>query len=877
MAKGIQDIGVGFGYLYMTDVTGTQILATQPNTVSGVRNMRQQGTSTAPIVASRPAVGELRVLSVASIGSITNIDIYGINQIGANIAVTSSTTSVVAGQIAAAINAYTASPVNFTAQAINNIVYLFSPANAQPGYPNYNGASITVSVTDPSIQTSTTPTTNGSTQFSNSYDDVFGFRFLLDADYGPAGVPGSQPATPTSTAYAIEITEYFTVRGMQSGIVTINSTIATDRLLNLNRTCAFTQIIVDTQASAATDVLAFIQTIGFVEGDEIRLRNTNPSRVPVLEDATVSTSPIATKNIYLIDQAPFSITGYLSINLQLRNDPSLGFIWVETGRSISDGVITTTRSQIASDANLGLIKPKGLYHITDIGDEGVYVFGLSPSEIETTGTLLRYVPKNYSDTWRTDMSLPTVGDKVRYYQNVYTSVTGAVGSTPDTDTTNWAVVSKLIKNNYELQSHTVGINNVGLLGTWPILWERDTHNNFISQSFYAFTALSRNAFEIFLWKETNATDCSSNTVIDGIFDCANSMGSVIGNIILSGAKYENNFMPPGSFVLENYLANSNTSVYDNYITVFAYNRITEAGLIHTNGAAGAYFYQIGGNEVQGAIHNCTISSAGLQEITGFNIATGCVFRNSTFGGSSIVRFCTIGGQSTLENCVFSAPLGVFNMEGSEITGNSTVTLNDTGGRILYNSKIHNSTVTINANTYDLNSVCITNSSFTFTANANSLNSTIENSTLNFTGSLSVATIIAIATTGTPTIGFSGYISPTSTNGTATLDLDLPSVFSAGVLTIDPNLQFTSQILLTTTIPRNITEVVGLPLYEVEFINITSNAITFTTTSASTITGNEIAGTAASFTITSYPTFAVDRLYMNNIFSINTITRTTILI
>jgi len=322
MAKGIQDLGIGLGYLYKTKPDGVTIVAVEKNTADGVRSMKTQGTTNGPVIADRPAVGTIVVNSVASVGSITAITIGGVNQIGANINVSSSTASVVAAQIADAINRY--SPVgtdDFTAQAVGATVYVFSPSNTGS---TSNGLTITVSATDPSINTSTTPLNNGSSQ-NAVYDTIFGYRFFIDADYGSAGTPGGGTATPTSLTYAAEITEYITLRGLQSGIFTTTATIASDSITSLTRCSAITQVLVSNQGGAATDVLAFIQTEGFAVGDEIQLSSSAPgTQVPTLEDANVTTSTVGTPNLYLTDEASFVMDSYTSITLQLRNIPGTG-------------------------------------------------------------------------------------------------------------------------------------------------------------------------------------------------------------------------------------------------------------------------------------------------------------------------------------------------------------------------------------------------------------------------------------------------------------------------------------------------------------------------------------------------------------------------
>jgi hypothetical protein len=873
MAKGIQDIGNGFGYLYMTDVAGTQIVATQPNTLSGVRNMRQQGTSTAPIVASRPAVGTITVNSVAGIGSITAITILGGNQLGATINVTSAVASVVAGQIAAAINAYTAAPVNFTAQAVNDVVYVFSPANAQPGYTTYNGATITVTVTSPTIQTTTTNTTNGSTQFGESYDDVFGYRFWLNADYGPTGVSGSLPASPTSLLYTIEVTDYFTVRGLQSGIVTLDTAIVSDRISGITRKCAITQLIVDTQGGAANDTLAFIQTEGFVEGDEIRLRGSNPVNTIRVEDATNSTSTIAYKNIYLINKIPFEVNGYLSINLQLYNDASLGFVWVETGRSqVANGVIKRTKLTIYNDIQNGLINPNALYQITNLGDGGTFVKGIATNEIDAVGTMLRAVPKSYADTWRPNMSVPVIGTNVRYYQIVYQNLTGAIGSPPNTDPVNWLPISKTDTNYYEIQAHAVGIDSKNIT-TWPITWERDNHNNFISQSLYAL--FLGDAYETFLWTLSSLTTCSGNTVIDGLFDCANSMGTVIDNTVISGAKFYDNYLSSGSDVSNNYLLN-NSTIYDNYIIAIQGNTLN-GGSINNNGTSTKDFGTIAGCNLQGQIVNCTAGLIGNGAIITCTVDIGGEINNCVFQGGAI-RYTKIGTYSKIFNSSFSLLTTLSNVEACEITGSSVVQIADTGG-CLYQCKINTSNFILDNNTQFTAGLNIYGSTINMVANSASQNSSITNCTLTFTGNFFSADLSSIYTAFTPTIAFSGFVSATGSSMSAILDLDNIAVYNAGTLTINNDLQSCGIFYLQTVAvgPINITDIIGLPTqFEVQFINISGGPIvTFTTTPVATIVANEIAGSAASYSLTGY-LGGFDALWMNKQLG-NVITKATILI
>lgn len=876
MAKGIQDLGIGLGYLYKTLPNGTTIVAVEKNTAEGVRSMKSQGDTNGPVIADRPAVGTITVNSVASIGSITAITIAGVNQIGANINVTSSTASVVATQIARAINNHTpGSGPDYTAQSIGDEVKVFSPANTGS---TSNGLTITVSTTDPSINTTTTPLNNGSSQ-NSVYDTIFGYRFFIDADYGAEGTPGAGTASPTSLLYAAEITEYLTLRGLQSGIYTTSATIASDSITGITRCSAITQVLISNQGGAPTDVLAFIQTEGFAVGDELQLSSAAPgTQVPTLESAPVTTSPVGTPNIYLTSDSAFVMSSYTSITLQLRDVPSVGLAWVETGRSIVDGVVSITRAQVSGAASSGTLKAKTLYWITDLGDGGTFVFGANANQIESTGTMIRMVPKNYADTWRTDMVAPLMGTRVRYYQGVYNSLTGAVGTAPSGDTVNWVLVAKTDTNYYEQQSHAVGLNVTDSITSWPIVWERDGHNNLVSQSAASFSSLGANAYESFLWMERSSNSCAGNTVIDGLFDCANSMGSVIGNMVLSGAKYEGtNRLPSGSSVWQNFIAGGNTRVYNNFITQFAYNEVTASGLVYSNGGAGAYFYQFAGNKVQGVVTNLTSLSSGLKQLGYCVVDLGAEIKDSTFAGTAIVRYLKVGSGSSVRNCIFSAPLGAWNIQLCEVTGASVLTVIDSGAEF-GNSKVHDSTCSFTLAGFDIFNLIASGSTITMTCDATSSGAIVKNSVLVFTGSFTGADISGISTSGTPTIALSGVINPLGSTLTGGLDLDDPSVFSAGVLTIGNDLQLCSTFVLTTTAVRNITEIVGLPtLFDVQFVNTSTDNVTFTTTAAATVAGDEIAGSAATFVIRAYVTGVAGSVWISKYFGLNTIVRANILI
>lgn len=704
MAQGIQDIGNNLGYLYKTLPNGTTIVATERNTKDGARSMREQGAANAPIVAQRPAVGTITVTSVAAVGQITAVTIAAVNQISAvPINVTSAVPSVVAGQISAAINNFTpGSGFNYTAQAVDDVVYVFSPvANGAAA----NGLTISISVTDPSIVTTTTALTNGSSD-AGVYDTSLGYRFYIDANYNGA-------ATPTSLVNAVEITEYMTVRGLQTGIITVSKNVASDRLINLNRSCAITQIIVDTEAGL-TDVLAYIETTGFAEGDEIRLRNLTPSRVTTVEDAAVSTSPIATKNIYLVDQAPFALTGRLSINLQLRNDSSLGFIWVESGRTeVVNGVISLTISQLNALCVANQLKPNALYNVTDLGDFGTIVTAISVNEISGAGRMTRAVPRKvggvgYVECWQPTLAAVAIFSRYRYYNRVYRNTTGivSVGTPPPSDGANWTI--EVINNNnyYRRDVHNVTINQdagVGIITSWPILSESDNLNNVVSQTESYFNSTGVNAYEFFQWQLPIASPITvyNNTVSDSIFDIGNFNCPVYNCILTNGSEFISNDTPVTAVKVAN-LTTSGSQITSN--TIYEVSNVTaESCTFITN----QNLYLRDSNFVNTSLSNnvsCDILDCNITDSNISSNINGCAiyeiqgkynisFNDSTFI-SNVTGFNDVGGFNQINSNVNT---NIIDVTGSLFFINSNQNIIIQYNIVIYNGYISNNNNTVPAN------------------------------------------------------------------------------------------------------------------------------------------------------------------------------------
>lgn len=344
---GISNLGNGNGYLYATDKDNTKIIAIALNNADGVRKMREIGTVVAPIAANRSAYSVIEVTAAAATGALSSITINAVNQIAANVNCVSAVLSVVAASWASAVNSFTPpSGYKYTALAVEEFIYLFAPpeAGATP-----NAYTPSISTTAPSLTATATQFSNGSSN-TGVVDDNVGQLFFLDSD--PAAIPNPNTFPLTFT----EITKYMVTRGLQTGIVTEDRTIANDRL-NTDRYCAIHKYVIDTESAAASDYLAFINPANFIAGDRIVLTIKNAARKVTVLSAPVASpsSSIPNPNIYLVDNAPYLMDNFTkSIELEFKYDTTLGGVFYEMGRSLpvsstETGNITYFSQELGND------------------------------------------------------------------------------------------------------------------------------------------------------------------------------------------------------------------------------------------------------------------------------------------------------------------------------------------------------------------------------------------------------------------------------------------------------------------------------------------------------------------------------------------------
>jgi len=657
MAQGINDIANGRGFLYFTGVDGTTILQFAKNDKSGALAMRERGAINAPVAAQRSAYGIISCDTTVTASNVTAVTIGGVNQIGGNVAL-SNTEATSATAIAAAINAFTpGSGPDYTAQAIDALVYVYAPPSAGS---TPNGLFITVSSSSGSNVFTTTDFANGSSA-TGDYDNVIGGRFFINADY-------SGTATPTSLVNAVEITGYMTVRGMEVGIVSKGITISSDRITGINRSCAFTTIALSTQGGGAGDIVAFIETAGFIEGDTLILRSAN-TNVPVVEDATNTTSPVSNPNIYLTNATSFALDGQVSITLQFKYDSTLGPIWVEQGRSVSGGGQAMTRSALRALRTAGGLTPQSQYLITDRGGAGLLLTATTASTLSFNGTYLDYVPDyqntlgDFAGTWNALRPSVTVNKNYAWSGQTYKSLTGVVGTAPDTDTTNWVLVDPTVSGVFVADACIYDID-----ADW-VGSRSDVRGNTVTASKGQWNGNSPLA--LFQWGNDS---CTGNTVVDSMFDVINQCGACIGNMIIGDSNWSGNTYAPsanspnlpeikGNFLLGvsyngNAIVRCNSNVMQGYYaTDGSFNTIT----VNANGTSSNFFdFMIGCTFKSNVYSNTTSGSIGdgqgfnnvnndgsFAEIQGNVFASGAVLKNVYCSGNGNVasNTLTVGMQN----------------------------------------------------------------------------------------------------------------------------------------------------------------------------------------------------------------------------------------
>ena len=265
MAKGIEDLGNGLGYVYITD-TSNNIISALENTPSTSRDIKVEGVKASALSGNRVATAIVTVDAPTGVGSITAITIGGVNAINvaSPIAYTGATTaSALAILIKTAINEYSTGTLSqdFKCIRVDDVLYITS--NSTSG-TTYNGQTPVLTNTGNFTYTVDQDMIGGSSN-DEAYDEAYGYRFYLDADYGATECSGGGVAIPTSIANALEITTYIVNRGLQGALPTQTATLADDTL-SITREALLTAVFLTGQGGA-DDNLKDVIVNGVQDGD----------------------------------------------------------------------------------------------------------------------------------------------------------------------------------------------------------------------------------------------------------------------------------------------------------------------------------------------------------------------------------------------------------------------------------------------------------------------------------------------------------------------------------------------------------------------------------------------------------------------------------
>jgi hypothetical protein len=328
MAKAlVNKIGCGTGKLYAVKAATGAIIMVDDNDFNGVKQMRQLGIIASPLAAARSAVGTITILQVDGGGDFSDITVNGVSIIGAPYTVTTTDEVFEANGLAAAINAYTPlSGPKYFAVSDGNIISLQAPEIDAEDYNNYVIA-VTVSVI--SIETEVTDFDGGSNN-NGVYDVDFGLQFYLDNN-----VSATNTINGTD---AIDVTSIFAMRGLQTGIYTVEDADITDDTITLERKSAITSLILSPE-TGSSDQLVLINPSGFIAGDILILKTTEGNIVSVEQ---FGGSPKMPKNIILTNGISCSVTYSDVLMLQYQYTESVGGVFSELVRSFNSSTYTPT-------------------------------------------------------------------------------------------------------------------------------------------------------------------------------------------------------------------------------------------------------------------------------------------------------------------------------------------------------------------------------------------------------------------------------------------------------------------------------------------------------------------------------------------------------
>jgi hypothetical protein len=431
---GFTELGIGTGYIWAVNPAGTTILATWQNNWIGAQNARKLALMGRTIGLGQRGVGIIEIGTITDAGSISQVIIGAQNQIGSSVAYDVGEEEDVALALATAISVYTpGSGLNYFAQAIGNIVYIYPPQNATTAI---NGSAITVA--DTGDITITRTAISGVSGQDTVYNQSHGFRFYINS---------ASDAPNNSIVGADEITKWIVPRTLDMSLPQEEVNLASD-ILTVDRRSSISFAVAGTQSSAASDDCVGITPVGFAENDLLYVRAIDETRV-------VNFIQDVNGNLILRNGVSYTSEGVGTyILFQFVN----GQFWEVFRSGSNPNYIVTTYNMAASEIAAATLIPGCKYLISDRGDRGIVLDAETNNRFTLHGTYLAALPdyQNLTGQWlgRWTASLsPFPTQLTAWQERMYVNTTGANGaSNPATDTTNWTALA-FTDSRYVLESH----------------------------------------------------------------------------------------------------------------------------------------------------------------------------------------------------------------------------------------------------------------------------------------------------------------------------------------------------------------------------------------------------------------------------------------
>ena len=206
--------------------------------------------------------------------------------------------------------------------------------------------------------------------------------------------------------------------------------------------------------------------------------------------------------------------------------------------------VAVTTSDLLNLINTNSIQVGQNYLITDTtqADEGILVQGVTSNSISLDGCGV-YLNADYNGNgdyssvptysginrgaWVSNLPSVNIGDVVIYDNRNYINLTGSIGTAPNSDTTNWQLLSKSITTGYIREIDFVTY----YFSTDQLLSRKDRRNNYIE---YAFTGVAINVNPIYSFQWGNDFNFQNTIIGRSVFDATNSRNKFFYNTLNNG-------------------------------------------------------------------------------------------------------------------------------------------------------------------------------------------------------------------------------------------------------------------------------------------------------------------------------------------------------